>query len=59
MDPPTYPFEETSFMNGPLGTVHKLCHLGGGGGQCSYLDIPISPKRVKKSDDSGNLTLAQ
>ena len=21
MDPPTYPFEETSFMNGPLVTV--------------------------------------
>ena len=24
MDPPTYPFEETSFMNGPLD--EKICH---------------------------------
>ena len=24
MDPPTYPFEETSFMDGPLGIKEKI-----------------------------------
>ena len=28
MDPPTYPFEETSFMNGPLGKIFlKFLHV--------------------------------